>query len=154
MDSKQSYRNHKGGLIMALKTNSKAVKDKIKQYICDSFHNSDFEEWNKVQITDYSEICYTILHEFYIEKIHLDFQKGRRPYQDYFIKWCGGLPSILDTCYYYNVSAVDLLGDWLEQTEKERNKYSESQAEELITKLLYRELTNHCSKKWDFSEGV
>lgn len=126
---------------MALRTNSKKVKETIKNYIMDSFHDSDFEHWHNVNITDYSTICSVILSTFKSEYIH-DYNKNNNR-QNEFINWAQGLPSIINTCYYYNVSAVDLLGDWLEETESEKSKFSENQAEELITKLIYRELTTN-----------
>lgn len=57
-----------------------------------------------------------------------------------FVDWCQGLPSVLDTCYYYNRSAVADLGDILEQSERERAQYTEAQAEWLLTHLIYQEL--------------
>lgn len=69
--------------------------------------------------------------------------KNYLTYSD-FKEYLQGLPSVIDTNYYYNRSAVQQLGEWLEETESERNKYSESQAEELITKLIFKEL----SKVW------
>ena len=57
-----------------------------------------------------------------------------------FIDWCQGLPSVLDTCYFYNRSAVADLGAILQQSERERARYTESQAEQLLTHLIYQEL--------------
>ena len=57
-----------------------------------------------------------------------------------FADWCAGLPSVLDTLYFYNRSAVDDLGAILEETEQEKNRYTEQQAEQLLTSLIYREL--------------
>ena len=59
-----------------------------------------------------------------------------------FESWAAGLPSILDTCYYYNRSAVDDLGAILEETEAEKEKFTESDAESLLSRLIYRELVN------------
>jgi hypothetical protein len=61
-----------------------------------------------------------------------------------FADWAAGLPSILDTCYYYNRSAVDDLGAILEETAEEKARYSEAQAETLLTSLIYRELVRGC----------
>ena len=44
-----------------------------------------------------------------------------------------GLPSVLDTCYFYNRSAVDDLGAILEETESEKAKRGET--------------TNNCREK-------
>ena len=60
--------------------------------------------------------------------------------QERFEEWAAGLPSILDTCYYYNRSAVDDLGAILEETDSEKARYSEQQAETRLTYLIYREL--------------
>lgn len=130
---------------MALKTNSKEVNEKVLNYIIESFHDSDFEEWHGVHVTDTDTICTIVFNAFISEKEHLDlrFKAGRISEQDLFIEWAGGLPSILGCEYYYNVDAIKMLGDWLEQTETERNRYTESQAEETISKLIYRQLTRH-----------
>ena len=64
--------------------------------------------------------------------------------QQRFEEWAAGLPSILDTCYYYNRSAVDDLGAILEETDSEKARYSEQQAETRLTYLIYRELVRGC----------
>lgn len=64
--------------------------------------------------------------------------------QECFTDWAQGLPSILDTCYYYNRSAVDDLGAILEETAEEKARYSEQNAEQLLTALIYRELVRGC----------
>ena len=57
-----------------------------------------------------------------------------------FVDWAQGLPSVLDTCYFYNRSAVDDLGDILEETQEERNKHTETDAEQCLTRLIYKVL--------------
>lgn len=139
-----------------LKTNSKKVKETIKNYIMDSFHDSDFETWRGIHVEDYSQICSIILSMFWQEKIKHD--KRNISEKDFFVDWCQGLPSILGCEYYYNISAVDLLGEWLEETEEEKSRFSESEAEIMIANLLYRELKNNGSylpriTKADFLKG-
>jgi hypothetical protein len=52
-----------------------------------------------------------------------------------------------DPCgYYYNRSAVDDLGAILEQSEREKAQYSEAEAENLLTHLIYRELKRGAGK--------
>lgn len=121
-----------------LKTNSKKVRETVKNYIIESFHSSDFESWHETEITDYKTICNCILSAFWLEKVQLD--KRRMSEKALFFEWCQGLPNVLD-CDYYLASAKDLLAEWLEETEEEKEKYTEEQAENLITTLLYRELT-------------
>lgn len=120
-----------------LRTNSKAVNEKIKSYILENVDIDYINEFFKVDENDYTEICGCILQICEKEKFYQRYKSRFDMFKD----WCQGLPSALNTLYYYNVSAVDLLGDILEQTEEERSKYSESDAEELMTKLLYRELS-------------
>lgn len=141
---------------MALRTNTKQVKEKIKNYITDGFHDSDFESWNEIKINDYNTICEVILSTFYAEKVHHDsyFKAGRCSIQDLFFDWCAGLPNILDTDYYYSVNAVDLVGDILEQTETEKAKYTEDQAEKCMTYLLWRELNAHGTINKDYDAMI
>ena len=55
-----------------------------------------------------------------------------------FLDWCSGLPSVLDTCYYYNRSAVEDLAIILEETETEKSKFTENEAETRLTQLIYK----------------
>ena len=135
---------------MSLKTNSKKVKETIKNYIIEGFHDCDYESYNNISINEYSDICNVILHQFYLEKVYLD--KRHKTEFDLFEEWVSGLCSEVDSSYYYNVSAIDLLGGWLEQTELEKNKYSESESELLITKLIYRELINNNKKEYHYND--
>lgn len=61
-------------------------------------------------------------------------------WQKAFEDWAAGLPGLLDTCYYYNRSAVDDLAAILQETDSEKAKYSESQAESVLSRLIFREL--------------
>lgn len=126
-----------------LRTNSKKAHQNVQQYIINHFNEEyhDFEtpeEFTKVAeiIMKYFEICKPYSNE-YIRR------SGLTKYE-VFRSWCQGLPSGFDVCYYYNRSAVDDLGDILEQTQEERNKYTHAQAEELLTYLIYRELVAAC----------
>ena len=59
--------------------------------------------------------------------------------QDAFMDWASGLP--LDTFDYIATGdTVKLVGDMLEETEEERSKYSDSQACDLLTYLIFREV--------------
>lgn len=130
---------------MALRTNSKKAKENIANYIMESFHDSDYEAWNNIELTEYADICTAILSTFYVEKVRHDkaYAMHRVSLQDLFFDWCQGLPSILNTCYYYNVNARDLLGSFLDESASEKMKYTEEQAEACITRLLWRELNAH-----------
>ena len=135
-----------------LRTNSKEVKETIKNYIMDHFKyymddnrghfSGDLERINSANIDKYEDVCNSILTIFWAEKLKYDnrFNAGRASRFDLFVDWVSGLCSALDSDYYYNVSAVDLLGEWLKETESEKTKYDERKAEETITRLLWREL--------------
>ena len=139
------------------KTNSKEVKEIIRNYIMEHFKDymddnrghfsGDLERINSADTEDYADVCNSILTIFWSEKLKYDnrFNAGRITRYELFQDWVSGLCSALNSDYYYNVSAVDLLGTWLDETESEKSKYDESQAEEQITRLLWRELNAHAT---------
>jgi hypothetical protein len=126
-----------------LKTNSKQAKENIKQYIMDRFSPEGYTE---TPPQEWPEIAAFILETFRSEKYHLkeDFRYYNNCELDAFTDWAQGLPSLLDTCYYYNRSAVDDLAVILEETETEKARFTDQDAEQLLTALIYRELTRGC----------
>ena len=122
-----------------LRSNSKAVVEKIHKYIVDE---TDPDYFCLAEAPEFPTACKLILTACENEKQYSRSRSGFETFRD----WAQGLPSAFNTCYYYNVSAVDLLADWLEETESEKEKYSESEAEEMITRLIYRELIKGASK--------
>lgn len=122
---------------MALRTNSKKAIENIKKYVVDHYCPWDYE--NAPETNDFNTIAAVILDTFKAEYIN-DYNR-RENRQELFARWASGLPSILDTCYYYNRPAVDDLGKILEESDTEKAKYSESDAERLLTYLIYREIT-------------
>lgn len=129
-----------------LKTNSKKASENIRAYIIDNFTaedrtNNPPQEWHG--------IAAFILDTFRSEKYSTpeDFRYYNLRECAAFADWCAGLPSVLDTCYYYNRSAVDDLGAILEETEEEKARYIEEQAEETLTTLIYKELIKGARQK-------
>lgn len=123
-----------------LRTNSKKAVENIRGYITDNFSP---ENYTNKEFSDFREIAAFILDTFRSEKYSApeDFRYYNGNEAAAFTDWCSGLPSLLDTCYYYNRSAVDDLAAILEQTEAEKDRYSdETKAEKLLTALIYREL--------------
>lgn len=120
-----------------LRSNTKKAKENIRKYIISNYNpsNYDFDE-----ASDFPTIAKQIVFCFFNEAIK--YNKRNESYQQSFIDWCSGLPSILDTCYFYNRSAVEDLGAILEETEEEKSKYTEEDAEQMLTKLIWRELYN------------
>lgn len=135
-----------------LKSNSKKAIERIKDYVCNHV-NFDYDSVNEKyyyvidlekryengenidMFSVYAHALYNIMYEEVIVG-----SKIKRSFQEYFIYWCQCLPSCFDTCYYVNRSACDDLGDILEQTAEQRYKYSESEAEEKLSSLIFREI--------------
>lgn len=119
-----------------LKSNSKKAVENIKLYVVERFDpcGYDFDG----DAGDFKNVAAFIYECFHDEKVKHD--KRRMTEQSLFFEWCSGLPSILDTCYYYNRSAVDDLAAILEETETEKARYTEQQAEDRLTYLIYREI--------------
>lgn len=122
-----------------LKTNTRKARENIRAYIVDNFDASSYTE---TPPETFPAIAAYILETFHDEKCKHDLQykAGRISKQELFFDWAAGLPSLLDTCYFYNRSALDDLGAILEESESEKARYSESDAERLLTILIYREL--------------
>ena len=118
-----------------LRTNSKKAMENIRAYIEENFDCTSYE-LGKEPETFKEKACF-ILKTCRAEKTYPGYHT---PDYEIFKDWCQGLPSLLDTCYYYNRSAADDLAEILEETEEEKNRYTESEAEEKLTYLIYREL--------------
>ena len=122
-----------------LRSNSKAVVAKIHQYIVDEI---DSDYFGLAKSPDFQTACKLILTACENEKQYNRSRSGFETFKD----WAQGLPTALNTCYYYNVAADNLMTDWLEENDSEKEKYSEYKAEEMITRLIYRELTKGAAK--------
>ena len=129
-----------------LRTNSSKAKENIKQYITNNF---DCTNYTDTPPEDWRGIATFILETFRKEKYSCieDYRYYHNSELSAFVDWCAGLPSVLDTCYFYNRSAVDDLGAILEETETERNKHSETDAEQCLTRLIYKVLKTEEVKK-------
>jgi len=128
-----------------LKTNSKKARENIKNYIIDNFTP---ESYTDTQHNEWHEIAVFIYDTFRSEKYNCpqDYRYYNGNEWKAFLDWCSGLPSVVDTCYFYNRSAVEDLGNILEETETERKQYSESMAENLLTMLIYNEIRKEVEK--------
>lgn len=124
-----------------LRSNSKKALENIRAYILDNFNGDNYG----IETPDnWKEAAKIIWDTFSEEKLIPEREYNRRRgYSDQrvFEDWAQGLPSIIDTCYYYNRSAVDDLAKILEETPEETAKYSEQDAERMLTYLIFREIT-------------
>lgn len=123
-----------------LKTNSKQARENIKKYIIDNFDCSNYETEHEPKT--FNEIAAFVLECFRSEKYSdkSDYCYYKNNEYAAFADWCAGLPSVLDTCYFYNRSAVDDLAEILEESDSEKARFTERQAENRLTSLIYREL--------------
>lgn len=123
-----------------LRANSKKARENIRAYIITNFDPSNYDLTNAPE--SWEDIAAFILETFRKEKYYsLEYMRVHNISERHaFAEWAAGLPSILDTCYFYNRSAIDDLGAILEETDAEKEKYSERDAENLLTNLIYREL--------------
>jgi len=138
-----------------IKSNSKQAKQAIRNYIVEHFDATGYSpKFDYIEAEQrkasagllnadiFSMVAHAIAETFYSEKCRYDnrYKAGKISRFDMFADWCSGLPSILDTCYYYNRSAVDDLAGILQETEAEKAKFGESEAEKRLTWLIYREI--------------
>ena len=133
------------------RTNSKEAMEAIKNAIIESYNNcEEYYTYDGAEAkTEYNDICKDIMDAFFNEKCKHDnrYNAGRISKQDLFIDWMQGLPTALDVADdIFLGSAVDWLGDILEQTDTEKARYTDEQAEKTACYLLYRELTKHAAK--------
>jgi hypothetical protein len=123
-----------------LRTNSKKARENLRAYIADRFDPSGYPV--NQQPETFAEMAQIILETFAAEKCYSTAYYGRYTWSDQniFANWCAGLPSILDTLYFYNRSAAADLGAILEESPEEISRYNESDAEKRLTYLIFREL--------------
>ena len=128
-----------------LRTNSKKANENIRAYIMDNFTP---ENYTGNPPKDFPEVAAFILGIFHTEQKHiLNCEYYRANDVAAFTYWCQGLPAVLDTCYYYNRSAVDDLWRILEETAEEKARFTEPEAERRLTWLIYRELSKGAAKR-------
>ena len=121
-----------------LKTNSKKARENIREYIMRGFDGTNYGIETPETFTAAAKI---IMDTFRSEKYCGNEIKHYRGIEyNAFVDWAQGLPSIIDTCYYYNRSAVDDAAAILDENESEKARYDERRAESLLTYMIYREL--------------
>lgn len=134
-----------------LRTNSKKAMENIRKEIADSYEaaNEYYTFEGREAKTNFNDICSDILEAFRIEKLENDcyYIAGRASKSEMFIDWMQGLPTafpVADDIFLR--SAVDFLGTVLEETEEEKNRYTDEKAEKLACSLLFRELEKGARK--------
>ena len=124
------------------RTTTKEVKAIIKAFVMENYDGTGYDEGTpEAEAQTFEEKARVILADVKRVKGYEVRRHNDYTWQMAFADWCAGLPSLLDTSIYYCGSAVDLLGEWLDETEEEKAKYSETEAETMIDSLLYREIS-------------
>ena len=123
----------------------------IKKAIIESYEAAEeYYTYNgKEAKTEYNGICKDILTAFEIEKVKHDcrYKAGRVSKYSLFCDWMAGLPTAFPvSCDIFLGSAAEWLGNILDETETEKQKYSDSKAERTACLILYRELNKHAQK--------
>lgn len=114
------------------RTNSKQARENLKNYIMQSW-NIEEEDQGRT----WKETQKDIIDSFNYEAYSSEYER-RQNRQEAFKNWLLGLPRNLgDFCL---CNAVKDLGDILEETEEERARFTEDQAEEKISALIYTEV--------------
>lgn len=126
-----------------LRTNSKKAVQNIHKYICSRLADDmdiilDFKD-------DFPKVAKFIMETFEKEKPYSENNIKNLHLSEYtiFRDWASGLPMDSLFLYYYNISAIYLHGNILEETEEERSRFTEEQAEERLTMLIYREVKKY-----------
>ena len=115
-----------------LKTNSRQAKENLKSYIMTAW-NLEPEEQGRT----WEETREAIKESFYFQAYRSEYERKQNK-QEAFKNWLSGLPHGLGD--FFLCQAVEDLGNILNQTEAERNKYTEDQANESLAYLIYREV--------------
>ena len=129
---------------MALKTNSKKASERLMKYIRD--YSMDELTGNygipEPELENDEIICFCLYDIFKEEKLKNDlrYKSGKVDEYTLFRDWAQGLAMGGLFCYWYNRYAKDDLGEILEESETEKAKYTEEQACECLTSLIYREI--------------
>lgn len=133
-----------------IKTNSKKAVENIQKYIME--WGEDFikerAEFDGRQVTTTDEILAFAYECFKHEKSGDIEHNYSNPCFVIFEDWARGLALGGLFCYYYNRSAKDDLAMILEETDEEKAKYTEQEAEELLTRLIYREMERAYTREW------
>ena len=123
-----------------LRTNSKKARANVVEYIK---QDAGYLEDNYEYIAETDQEFLASVYGVFLSEKSYELQKNKHINQyNIFKEWAQGLAMGGLFCYYYNRSAVDDLGDILEETEEERQRYSESEAEEMLTRLIWREVVD------------
>ena len=122
---------------MAIRSNSKTARagvvNYIRQYTEDDLQEAGLQGCTDAEMLQYIRDCFT-REACYANNL----RRCRWNMFQVFKDWAGGLPLGQLFVYMLRRSAVDDLGAILQETDAEKAKYTEDQAEEMLTRLIFR----------------
>lgn len=131
-----------------IRTNSKQVKEAIRAYILQEAQDVDngyipFNDLETAAAAIKADVIRVMQGDYY-NRLH---NLTGWSFKD-FNYWVHGLPGLLDLPFIYKQpAAVDILGDILQETPAERARYTETQADEMLCRLIFRELDKAANNK-------
>lgn len=133
-----------------LKTNSKQARENLRKYIIETSEDYLIEcaeyDGKQIDTSNFSAVASavyeTFMNEYGSAWIGTGNAIGSRrnmPENAVFRKYAEGLPcgGLFD---YFLHSAVDTVGNILQETEAEKSRFTETKAENMLTSLIYREI--------------
>lgn len=135
-----------------LKTNSKKARENIRAYIIECSNCTHYDPATNVetQLTfdTFEGYAAFIWNDFKDRHMQGEQRRANLRYfgtwQECFLDWLHGLPGTLDPCEWlldYD-AAKNVLARLLEESDAERDKYTNDKAEHVLSYLIYREITN------------
>ena len=126
-----------------LKTNSRAARENLRRYITESAGDYLLEcaayDGKKIDLSSFHDVAAAIYETFCNEYRPGHYSRRGIPENVSFCHYAQGLPcgGLFD---YFLHSAVKTLGDILQETDAERSRFTETDAENMLTTLIYREI--------------
>ena len=126
-----------------LKTNSRAARENLRRYITESAGDYLLEcaayDGKEIDLSSFHDVAAAIYETFCNEYRPECDARRRIPENVSFCNYAQGLPCG-GLFNYYLHSAVKTLGDILQETDAERSRFTETDAENMLTTLIYREI--------------
>lgn len=132
-----------------LRTNSKKARENVDNYIMSI--SKAVDDFNKNYLcfdydtTNIDDICKCIWNDYFIPEYvqhNNQFAAGRISLYELFKEWAQGLPCEgLFDYYYIHLDPVEIVAAILEETPEEAAKYTDDQAAELLTRMIYNRIT-------------
>lgn len=146
-----------------LKTNSKAVKTAIREFIATgaidwALSSNEYDRENgyepmaeAVELeklsskgeenADVQKAAAALVWKCFQNDVKGDYRLGHEPIQSIFNSWLRGLPGVVDSEDFMLRSAVDFMAGILQESEAEKARYDETEAEDLAAYLVWREVS-------------